>query len=76
MAKALKRQLRDSEIQLAKDLLKRGASVAMIAKSLGVNKPSVMKAIEMWNKPTSTLDNGLQFHMRRGKVFIEQEPKA
>lgn len=70
-----KRKLTESEAQLAYEMLEQKKHISDIAKHFKVNKPSVKKALDLWNSEDKTHSDGTRYRFRRGNMEILEIPK-
>ena len=72
MAKGKKRELSESEVTEALAMIgKQKKTISAVAKHFGVNKPTLLKACQLWNTGLKTATNGNTFYVERGKMKIQ-----
>lgn len=72
---AKKRKLAEYEITQAFKMLEEKNGLGAIAKHFKVTKPTLKKALDMWNSDEKTTKTGFKFRFRRGNMQIIEIPK-
>lgn len=63
-----KKEISENNKNAARLMLEKGFSVGKVARFLGVTKPTVLKALGLWDSDIQTMADGRQFKMVRGKI--------
>src|SRR5574337_594355 len=74
MAKSKKRDLSEGEAKQALTFKNMKWSLGKIARYFGVNKPTILKALDMWDSKEQTDSIGRKYIIKRGKVYITHSP--
>ena len=68
-----KRRLSEEDAVRALEMLNNKISLGKIARQYGVNKPAILKSINLWNTEEKEIkSDGSRYIMKRGKMIILQ----
>lgn len=81
MSKRRKKDFTDGEIARMWELINGKPSgikhsISQVAKYFGTNKPSICKALNVWNTEEKDLENGAKGKFTRGKYIVSYYEKS
>lgn len=70
MGRSLKRKLSEIQGREATVMINKGSSLGKVARYFGVNKPTILKALGVWETGVVKLEGGREYQMKRGRMII------
>lgn len=69
-----KRELSEADAKQALTFKNMGWSIGKVAKFFKVNKPTILKALNLWDEPEKEDPMGRKYIIRRGQVYVTFDP--